>query len=75
MYSRLVIEGNAVYEIDEECAKEKQSSGFGRRRRELGQAGMSGPQKREQGRYFVIRQAAELVSAAPCRMLVCQGPV
>ena len=50
MYSRLVIEGNAVYEIDEECAKEKQGSGFGRRRRELGQAGMSGPQKREQGR-------------------------
>ncbi len=24
MYSRLVIEGNAVYEIDEECASQRQ---------------------------------------------------
>ncbi len=37
MYSRLVIDGNAVYEIDEECAKEKQASrGFGSKRREIG---------------------------------------
>ncbi len=40
MYSRLVIEGNAVYEIDEECEKEKQ--GF----KGLGSRGI-GPGKRE----------------------------
>lgn len=35
MYSRLVIEGNAVYEIDEECAKRKQGTrGYGGKRRE-----------------------------------------
>ena len=37
MYSRLVIEGNAVYEIDEDCAREKQvPRGFGNKRREPG---------------------------------------
>lgn len=25
VYDRLIIEGNAVYEIDDECAREKQS--------------------------------------------------
>lgn len=30
MYSRLVIEGNAVYEIDDECMKRKQGrKGYG----------------------------------------------
>ena len=28
MYSRLVIDGNAVYEIDEECIQKKKNRGF-----------------------------------------------
>lgn len=28
MYSRLVIDGNAVYEIDEECVRKKKSERF-----------------------------------------------
>ena len=38
MYSKLVIEGNAVYEIDEECVQKKKNRGFkeGKRREEAG---------------------------------------
>lgn len=37
MYSRLVIEGNAVYEIDDECVKRKQGrKGFGGKNRGAG---------------------------------------
>ena len=32
MYSRLVIDGNAVYEIDEECIQKKKNSGFKERK-------------------------------------------
>ena len=34
MYSRLVIDGNAVYEIDEECVQKKKNRGYkaGKRR-------------------------------------------
>ena len=43
MYSRLVIEGNAVYEIDEDCAREKQvPRGFGNKRREPGRVNPPG---------------------------------
>ena len=28
MYSRLVIDGNAVYEIDEECVQKKKNRGY-----------------------------------------------
>ena len=28
MYSRLIIDGNAVYEIDEECIQKKKNRGF-----------------------------------------------
>ncbi len=37
MYSRLVIDGNAVYEIDEECVQKKKNRGFkeGKRREEI----------------------------------------
>lgn len=39
MYNRLVIEGNAVYEIDDECARKRQGrKGFGGKSRGLGQA-------------------------------------
>ena len=36
MYSRLVIDGNAVYEIDEECVQKKKNRGYkaGKRRGE-----------------------------------------
>ena len=36
MYSRLVIDGNAVYEIDEECVQNKKNRGYkaGKRRGE-----------------------------------------
>ena len=36
MYSKLVIDGNAVYEIDEECVQKKKNRGFkeGKRREE-----------------------------------------
>lgn len=35
MYSRLVIDGNAVYEIDEECVQKKKNERFkGGKRRE-----------------------------------------
>lgn len=51
MYSRLVIEGNAVYEIDEDCAREKQvPRGFGNKRREPGRVNPPGRSGREQGR-------------------------
>lgn len=41
MYSRLVIEGNAVYEIDDECLKRKQGrKGYGGKNR--GHQGYSG---------------------------------
>jgi len=41
MYSRLVIEGNAVYEIDDECIKRKQGrKGYGGKNR--GPQGYSG---------------------------------
>ena len=33
MYSRLVIDGNAVYEIDEECIQKKKNRGFKERKR------------------------------------------
>lgn len=34
MYSRLIIEGNAVYEIDEECLKQRQGrKGYGGKNR------------------------------------------
>ena len=35
MYSRLVIDGNAVYEIDEECVQKKKNRGYkaGKRRK------------------------------------------
>ena len=38
MYSKLVIDGNAVYEIDEECVQKKKNRGFkeGKRREEAG---------------------------------------
>lgn len=37
MYSRLVIEGNTVYEIDDECAKRKQGrKGYGGKNRGTG---------------------------------------
>ena len=32
MYSRLVIDGNAVYEIDEECIQKKKNRGFKERK-------------------------------------------
>ncbi|MCC8027782.1 MAG: hypothetical protein LIP16_21060 [Clostridium sp.] len=42
MYSRLVIEGNAVYEIDDECMKRKQGrKGYGGKNR--GPQGNQGP--------------------------------
>ena len=36
MYSRLVLDGNAVYEIDEECVQKKKNRGYkaGKRRGE-----------------------------------------
>ena len=34
MYSRLIIDGNAVYEIDEECLKQRQGrKGYGGKNR------------------------------------------
>lgn len=34
MYSRLIVEGNAVYEIDEECLKQRQGrKGYGGKNR------------------------------------------
>ena len=33
MYSRLVNDGNAVYEIDEECIQKKKNRGFKERKR------------------------------------------
>ena len=34
MYSRLIIEGNAVYEIDDECLKQRQGrKGYGGKNR------------------------------------------
>ena len=38
MYSRLVIDGNAVYEIDEECIQKKKNRGVkeGKSREEIG---------------------------------------
>ena len=39
MYSRLVIDGNAVYEIDDECLKRKPGSkGYGGKNRGTGNA-------------------------------------
>lgn len=39
MYSRLVIDGNAVYEIDDECVKRRQGrKGFGGKSRGTGTA-------------------------------------
>ena len=32
MYSRLVIDGNAVYEIDEDCIQKKKNRGFKERK-------------------------------------------
>mgnify|MGYP003355473218 FL=1 len=32
MYSRLIIDGNAVYEIDEECIQKKKNRGFKERK-------------------------------------------
>ena len=32
MYSRLVIDGNAVYEIDEECIQKNKNRGFKERK-------------------------------------------
>ena len=34
MYSRLVIDGNAVYEIDEECVQKKKNRGYKEREEE-----------------------------------------
>lgn len=42
MYSRLIIEGNAVYEIDEECMKRRQGrKGYGGKNRGNGNSASS----------------------------------
>lgn len=41
MYNRLVIEGNAVYEVDEECARRRQGrKGYGGKNRGGGTSGI-----------------------------------
>ncbi|MDM8294441.1 hypothetical protein QUW58_04495 [Enterocloster aldenensis] len=41
MYNRLVIEGNAVYEIDDECARRRQGrKGYGGKNRGSGTSGI-----------------------------------
>ncbi len=44
VYHRLIIDGNAVYEIDEECARQKQGSE--KKRGQMGKEGRYGGRRR-----------------------------
>ena len=59
MYSRLVIDGNAVYEIDEECVQKKKNRGYKERKsREENRKGEKNNPKRRKRSFSKMKTGA-----------------